>query len=86
MLISLADSNFRVKPGYLCVERKNHRVDCHSHFMAIRPHIEIDVVTTRFFKGAKDIGKAKTLVRDVLDCSSAELDELHKFEGKQRAA
>ncbi len=48
--------------------------------MAIRPHITMDVVTTRFFKDAKDIGKAKTLVRDVLDCSNAEFNELHKFE------
>jgi hypothetical protein len=28
----------------------------------------------------KDIGKAKELVRDVLDCANADFNEMHKFE------
>jgi mRNA-degrading endonuclease RelE of RelBE toxin-antitoxin system len=48
--------------------------------MAVRPHITSVVVTKRFFKDVKDIGKAKTLVREVLDCSNADFNELHKFE------
>ncbi len=76
----VADSNFRAEPGNPCVEQKDRCVNCHSHFMAVRPHITSVVVTKRFFKDVKDIGKAKTLVREVLDCSNADFNELHKFE------
>ena len=48
--------------------------------MAVRPHITSVVVTKRFFKDLKDDENAKAIVRDVLDCSNADFNELHKFE------
>jgi mRNA-degrading endonuclease RelE of RelBE toxin-antitoxin system len=48
--------------------------------MAVRPHIKSVVVTKRFFKDLKDPEEAKSIVRDVLACSSIDFNELHKFE------
>jgi mRNA-degrading endonuclease RelE of RelBE toxin-antitoxin system len=76
----VADSDFSVEPTNPCVEQKDHCLNCHSHFMEVRPHITSVVVTKRFFKDLKDAEKAKALVRDVLDCSNADFIELHKFE------
>jgi mRNA-degrading endonuclease RelE of RelBE toxin-antitoxin system len=78
--MSMADSDFNVEPGNPCVEQKEHCLNCHSHFMAVRPHIKSIVVTKRFFRDLRDIEKAKAIVRDVLDCSNADFYELHKFE------
>ena len=78
--MSMVDSNFDVEAGNPCVEQKDHCLNCHSHFMEVRPHITGVVVTKRFFKDVKDAEKAKALVRDVLDCSNADFNELHKFE------
>jgi mRNA-degrading endonuclease RelE of RelBE toxin-antitoxin system len=76
----VAESKFRVKLGNPCVERKDRCLNCHSHFVALRPHITSVVVTKRFFKDIKDNEKAKALIRDVLDCSNADFEEFHKFE------
>jgi mRNA-degrading endonuclease RelE of RelBE toxin-antitoxin system len=78
--VPVADSNFDVDLKIPCVEKKDHCLNCHSHFMAVRPHIRGIVVTKRFFKDLKDEEKAKEIVRDVLDCSNADFNELHKFE------
>jgi len=78
--MSVADSNFNVEVKNPCNEQKDHCLNCHSHFMAVRPHITSIVVTKRFFKDLKDEEKAKEIVRDVLDCSNADFYELHKFE------
>ena len=48
--------------------------------MAVRPHITSVVVTKRFFRDLKNEEKAKAIVRDVLDCSNTDFNELHKFE------
>jgi mRNA-degrading endonuclease RelE of RelBE toxin-antitoxin system len=74
------DSNFSAEPGNPCVEQKEHCLNCHSHFMAVRPYVTGVVVTKRFFRDLKDAEKARALVRDVLDCSNADFSELHKFE------
>jgi mRNA-degrading endonuclease RelE of RelBE toxin-antitoxin system len=63
-----------------CVARKGFCVNCHSHFMAVRPHIRSVVVSKRFFKDLKDEEEAKSIVEDVLDCSNVDFSELHKFE------
>jgi mRNA-degrading endonuclease RelE of RelBE toxin-antitoxin system len=76
----MADSNFDVELENPCSEHKDHCINCHSHFMAVRPHIKSVVVTKRFFKDLKDEEKAKQIVREVLDCSNADFYELHKFE------
>jgi mRNA-degrading endonuclease RelE of RelBE toxin-antitoxin system len=78
--MSVADSYFGVEPGNPCVQQKNHCLNCHSQFMAVRPHIKIVVVTKRFFRDLRDEEKAKAIVRDVLDCSNSDFYELHKFE------
>jgi mRNA-degrading endonuclease RelE of RelBE toxin-antitoxin system len=78
--MSVAGSNFDVDLKNPCGEQKDHCLNCHSHFMAVRPHITSVVVTKRFFKDLKDEEKAKEIVRDVLDCSNADFSELHKFE------
>jgi mRNA-degrading endonuclease RelE of RelBE toxin-antitoxin system len=80
MLQRVADFTFDVEPKNPCVEQKDHCINCHSHFMAVRPHITSVVVTKRFFKDLKDDEIAKAIVRDVLDCSNADFNELHKFE------
>jgi len=48
--------------------------------MTVRPHIKSAVVTKRFFKDLKDLDEAKSIIRDVLDCSNSDFYELHKFE------
>jgi mRNA-degrading endonuclease RelE of RelBE toxin-antitoxin system len=78
--MSVPDSNFDVEPKNPCIEQKDHCVNCHSHFMAVRPHITSVVVTKRFFRDLKNEEKAKAIVRDVLDCSNTDFNELHKFE------
>jgi len=79
-LIVVAESDFGVDPGNPCLKQKDRCLNCHNHFMAVRPHITSVVVTKRFFKDMKDIEKAKELVRDVLDCANTDFNELHKFE------
>jgi mRNA-degrading endonuclease RelE of RelBE toxin-antitoxin system len=48
--------------------------------MAVRPHIKSIVVTKHFFKDLKDPEEAKSVIKDVLDCSNIDFYELHKFE------
>jgi mRNA-degrading endonuclease RelE of RelBE toxin-antitoxin system len=78
--MSVSGSNFDVELKNPCIEQKDQCLNCHSHFMAVRPHIQGVVVTRRFFKDLRDEEKAKAIVRDVLDCSNADFYELHKFE------
>ena len=63
----VVDSNFNIELNNPCTDQKDHCLNCHSHFMAVRPHLTSVVVTKRFFK-------------DVLDCANADFNELHKFE------
>jgi mRNA-degrading endonuclease RelE of RelBE toxin-antitoxin system len=76
----MVDVNFEVEPKNPCSEQKAFCVNCHSHFMAVRPHIRSVLVTKRFFKDLKDPEEAKSIVRDVLECSNIDFNELHKFE------
>ncbi len=76
----MADFSFDVKLKNPCGAKKDHCLNCHSHFMAVRPNIRGVVITKRFFKDLKDEEKAKSIVRDILDCSNADFYELHKFE------
>jgi len=63
-----------------CAVEKDFCINCHSHFMTIRPLIKNVVVSRRFFKDLKDAEKVKSIVKDVLECSSINFNELHKFE------
>jgi mRNA-degrading endonuclease RelE of RelBE toxin-antitoxin system len=55
-------------------------VNCHSHFLAVRPFIKESVISKRFIKDLKDEQEVESIVNAVLDCSSVDFFELHKFE------
>jgi mRNA-degrading endonuclease RelE of RelBE toxin-antitoxin system len=76
----MVDAHFEVEPKNPCAEQKAFCVNCHSHFMTLRPHIRSALVTKRFLKDLKDSEEVKSIVRDVLDCSNIDFTELHKFE------
>ena len=63
-----------------CSVKKDFCINCHSHFMSVRPHIKSVVITKHFFKDIKDAEEVQSIVEDVLDCSNADSYELHKFE------
>jgi mRNA-degrading endonuclease RelE of RelBE toxin-antitoxin system len=69
-----------VKLENSCSERKLFCVNCHSHFMAMRPLIKGVVVSKHFIKDLKDQDKINSIIQDVLDCSHSNFTELHKFE------
>jgi mRNA-degrading endonuclease RelE of RelBE toxin-antitoxin system len=76
----MVDVVFDLKPKIPCSEHKDFCVNCHNHFMVVRPSIKGVVATKRFFKDLKDLEEAKSIVREVLDCSGIDFSELHKFE------
>ena len=63
-----------------CGITRDQCINCHSHFMAIRPLIRAAVVSRHFVKDLKDEEEVKSIVNDVLDCSNIDFYELHKFE------
>lgn len=62
-----------------CSLKKDVCVNCHSHFMNIRPFIKTAIVTKRFVKDCKN-EDVKAIVSEILDCSNTNYSELHKFE------
>ena len=64
----------------VCEERKNFCINCNSHFMSVRPLLKNVVVTKHFKRDLKDEEKINSLIKDILDCSHLEFNELHKFE------
>jgi mRNA-degrading endonuclease RelE of RelBE toxin-antitoxin system len=62
-----------------CAIKKDHCLNCHSHFMSIRPSIKAAIVSKRFIKDLKK-EEAKSIVNEILDCSNIDYTELHKFE------
>ncbi len=63
-----------------CNLKKDRCINCHSHFLSIRPLITVAVVSKHFLKDLKNQEEAKTIVNDVLDCAGTNFYELHKFE------
>lgn len=63
-----------------CAERKDFCTNCHSHFMAIRPLIKSVVVSKHFIRDLKDEENINSIIKNILDCSHLEFNELHKFE------
>jgi len=53
---------------------------CNSHFMNLRPKITDVIVSNHFLRDLKDETKANSLIKNILDCSHSEFNELHKFE------
>jgi mRNA-degrading endonuclease RelE of RelBE toxin-antitoxin system len=63
-----------------CAMKKDFCINCHSHFMTIRPSLKTLVVSRHFVRDLKDKEEMNSIVNGVLDCSNADFNELHKFE------
>jgi len=48
--------------------------------MAIRPSIKGVVVSKHFIRDLKDEEKINAIIKNILDCSHLDFNELHKFE------
>ena len=66
--------------GNPCVEKRDFCINCKSEFMMIRPSIREAVVSRHFIRDLKNEEEMNSIIRDILDCSSLEFTELHKFE------
>ncbi len=63
-----------------CTDEKEFCKNCNSHFMTVRPAIKAVAVSKRFIRDLKDREKARSFIRNILDCTQLEFHELHKFE------
>lgn len=63
-----------------CNETKDFCQNCNSHFMKVRPLLKEVVVSKHFKRDLKDEEKISFIVKNVLDCSHLDFNELHKFE------
>lgn len=80
-IASLDRSFMEFNIGNPCAEKKTlHCINCHSHFMAIRPFVKSVVVSRHFVRDLKNETERGSIIRDILDCSDLEFSELHKFE------
>ena len=70
--------NIRLKNS--CKEKKPFCVNCHNHFLTMRPKLEGVIVSKHFIKDLKDQEKITSIIQDILDCSPSKFVELHKFE------
>jgi mRNA-degrading endonuclease RelE of RelBE toxin-antitoxin system len=77
---AMPDADISIEMRNPCTEGKDHCINCHSHFMAVRPHLKSVIITKRFLKDIKNGEKARSIVEGILDCSDADFYELHKFE------
>jgi mRNA-degrading endonuclease RelE of RelBE toxin-antitoxin system len=66
--------------GNPCVEKRDFCINCKGEFMNVRPSIREAVVSRHFIRDLKNEEEMNSIIRDVLDCSSLEFTELHKFE------
>jgi mRNA-degrading endonuclease RelE of RelBE toxin-antitoxin system len=69
-----------IEVGNPCIDRKDFCMNCNSRFMKVRPFLKKAVVSNHFRRDVKDADTIKSIIRNVLDCSSLEFSELHKFE------
>lgn len=60
-----------------CSIEKEHCINCHDHFLRLRPSIKEAVVSEHF---KKDVEDYEEIVSDILDCDHIGFHELHKFE------
>ncbi len=63
-----------------CAMGKEECLNCHKHFMALRPLLTGVVVTKRFFRDIKDEGKTNSIISEILDCGNLDYYEMHKYE------
>lgn len=59
-------------------EEKTHCINCHNHFMELRPSIKEVVVSKHFRRDVKDEKMVSAIASEILSCES--FAELHKFE------
>jgi mRNA-degrading endonuclease RelE of RelBE toxin-antitoxin system len=76
----MTDMSASVKLDNPCVIKKDFCINCHSHFVAIRPSIKTLVISKRFIRDLKDKEEVDSIVSGVLNCSNVDFNELHKFE------
>jgi mRNA-degrading endonuclease RelE of RelBE toxin-antitoxin system len=74
------DVDLNIKLDNPCDERKDFCINCNNHFMKIRPLIKSVVVSKHFIRDLKDEEKINSIIKNILDCSHLEFNELHKFE------
>ncbi len=72
--------NVEIRPVNPCAAEKNFCVNCHSHFMTLRPNIRSVLILSHFLKDFEHEQEAKSVVEDVLNCANTDFNELHKFE------
>jgi mRNA-degrading endonuclease RelE of RelBE toxin-antitoxin system len=63
-----------------CEKRKGFCVNCNNHFMSLRPSIKNIVISKHFIRDLKDEEEISSIIKNILDCSHLEFNELHKFE------
>jgi len=69
-----------IKVGNPCETGKSFCINCHSQFMMVRPLIKNVAVSKHFVRDLKDQEKMNSIIKNILDCSHLEFNELHKFE------
>ena len=74
------DTDLGVKLENPCTATKDFCVNCQSHFVAIRPLIKTVVISKHFLKDLRSEDEARSIVKDILECSNVNFTELHKFE------
>ena len=65
-----------------CTDRKDFCKNCNNRFMQVRPFLKKALVSNHFRRDMKDRNRIESTIRNVLDCTSLEFNELHKFEKK----
>jgi mRNA-degrading endonuclease RelE of RelBE toxin-antitoxin system len=69
-----------VKVANPCSEKRDFCVNCHSHFMEVRPLIKGVAVSRHFIRDLKDEEVINSIIQNILDCLNLDFTELHKFE------
>ncbi len=65
---------------YPCTDKGPHCINCHDHFMELRPLVKEVIISHHFKKDLKDEKVISQIVQTILDCNHIAFHELHKFE------
>lgn len=67
--------------GDVCQSKRGICENCSSHFMFVRPSINGVSISKHFVKDMEgDEEQIRQLIMDIMDCSTEDFIELHKFE------
>jgi hypothetical protein len=80
VLYQMRTMDINIKLDNPCAVRKDFCVNCHNHFMMIRPLIKGVNVSKHFIRDLKNKEEVNSIINNVLDCAHLEFAELHKFE------